>query len=128
MTGVVLDASALLALLLGETGADTVRSRRTGAVLSAVNYSEVIGRAAALCGSLEEAKRRVDRQEVEVVPLDQTQAAVAASLVPAGKPLGLSLADRCCLALAITRRQPVLTADSAWKSLKKVDVEIVLIR
>jgi PIN domain nuclease of toxin-antitoxin system len=124
---VVLDASALLALLLGEPGADVVRSRRAGAVLSAVNYAEVLARTVALCGSLEEAKRRVDRQEVEVIPLDQTQAAVAASLAPAGKPLGLALADRCCLALALTRRQPVLTADRDWRSLK-ADIDIVLIR
>jgi PIN domain nuclease of toxin-antitoxin system len=127
VSGVVLDASALLALLLGEPGADVVRGRRPGAVLSAVNYAEVLARTAALCGSLEDAKRRVDRQELGVIALDQTQAAVAASLLPAGKKLGLSLADRCCLALAMTRRQPVLTADGAWQSLK-ADIDIVLIR
>jgi PIN domain nuclease of toxin-antitoxin system len=71
--------------------------------------------------------RRVDRQEVEVIPLGRTQAAAAPSLASAGKPLGLSLADRCCLALAVTRRQPVLTADAAWRSLT-ADIDIVLIR
>jgi PIN domain nuclease of toxin-antitoxin system len=88
VSGVVLDASALLALLLGEPGGDVVRARRAGAVLSAVNYAEVLARTAALCGSLEDAKRRVDRQELGVIALDQTQAAVAASLVPASKKLG----------------------------------------
>jgi ribonuclease VapC len=127
VSGAILDASALLALLLGEPGTDAVRARRAGAAISAVNYAEVLARAAALCGSLEEAKRRVDRQEVVVIPLDQTQATVAASLVPAGKPLGLSLADRCCLALALTRRLPVLTADREWRALR-LDLDIVLIR
>jgi PIN domain nuclease of toxin-antitoxin system len=127
VSGVVLDASALLALLLGEPGSDVVLSRRPGAVISAVNYAEILARTAALCGSLEEAKRRVDRQELGVIALDQTQAAVAASLMPAGKPLGLSLADRCCLALAMTRHQPVFTADAVWLALK-LDIEIVLIR
>jgi PIN domain nuclease of toxin-antitoxin system len=114
VTGTVLDASAVLALLLGEPGADIVRAHRAGSLLSAVNYSEVVARAAALCGSLEEARRRVDRHEMEVVPLDRNSAAVAASLVNVGRPLGLALADRCCLALAVSRQLPVLTADRIW--------------
>ncbi len=128
MSAAVLDASALLALLLGEPGAAAVRARLPGAALSAANYAEVLARAAALCGSLEEAKRRVDHQEPSVIPLDEEQAAVAASLVSAGKPLGLSLADRCSLALALTRRLPVLTADRQWQRLAVENLEIVLIR
>lgn len=123
----VLDASALLALLLGEPGADHVRARRVGAVISAVNYAEVLARTASLCGSLEVARRWVDRQEVSVAPLDRDQAAVAASLVAAGKPLGLSLADRCCLALALTRKLPVLTADRAWTHLD-LGIQVKFIR
>lgn len=127
MTRVVLDASAVLALLLGEPGADAVRGRRTGALLSAVNYSEIVARTAGLCGSLEEARRRVDRQELEVVPLDRDLAAVAASLASVGRPLGLALADRCCLALALSRNLPVLTADRAWRRLD-LDLIVELIR
>ena len=127
MTGAVLDASALLALLLGEPGTDVVRSRLAGSLMSAVNYAEVLARTAALCGSLDEAKRRVDRQGVEVIPLDSEQAVVVASLVPVGKPLGLSMADRCCLALGVTRHAPVLTADRAWQALD-LGIELVLIR
>ena len=123
MTRVVLDASALLALLLGEPGAEVVRDKLSAAVISAVNYYEVIVRTAALCGSFDEAKRRIDRQGVEVVPLDDVQAAVIASL----PPLGLSLADRCCLALALTRTAPVLTADHEWDRLD-LGVSIVPIR
>ena len=59
MTIAILDASAFLALLLGEQpGADFVLARRTGAIISAVNYSEVVARTAGLSGSLEDAKRR----------------------------------------------------------------------
>lgn len=127
MTGVVLDASALLALLLGEPGAEIVRGKLAAAVISAVNYSEVLARTTALCGSFDEAKRRVDRQGVEVIPLDDALAAVAATLAPIGKPFGLSLADRSCLALALTRRAPVLTAARDWQRLD-LGIPIVLIR
>jgi ribonuclease VapC len=127
MTSVILDASALLAALLGEPGAEVVIARRSGAMMSAVNYSEVLARTAALCGSLEDAKRRVDRQEVAVIPLDQSMATVAASLRAATKALGLSLADRCCLALALTRGLPILTADRAWQQIE-VGVTVELIR
>ena len=62
-----------------------------------------------------------------MIPFDRTQAAVAASLLPMTKPLGLSLADRCCLALGMIRRLPVLTADRDWQRLT-LDIEIILIR
>ncbi|HEX4607147.1 MAG TPA: type II toxin-antitoxin system VapC family toxin [Urbifossiella sp.] len=127
MTRVILDASAVLALLLGEPGADAVLSHGPGALLSAVNYAEVVARTASLCGSLDEAKRRIDRQELEIVPLDRDQAVIAASLAAAGRPLGLALADRCCLALAMTRGLPVLTADRVWRRLD-VGISIEIIR
>ena len=127
MSPVVLDASAVLALLLGEPGADRVRECRTGAVVSAVNYAEVVGRAARLCGSTAEAARRVGQQEFAVVPFDRALAEAAAALEPAGRPFGLSLADRCCLALAAARCLPVLTADGAWQHLS-LDVVVELIR
>ena len=117
----------MLALLLGEPGAEAVRSKLSAAVISAVNYSEVLSRTAALCGSFDEAKRRVDRQGVEVIPLDDALAAVAATLSPIGKPFGLSLADRGCLALALTRRAPVLTAARDWQRFD-LGIPIVFIR
>ena len=127
MGKVVLDASAVLAVLLGEPGADAVARRWHGAYLSAVNYSEILARTARLCGSLDEAKRRVDRHDWRVVPFDADQAAVAASLAPAGRPHGLSMADRACLALALTRGLPALTADRAWAALD-IGVAVELIR
>ena len=128
MTRVVLDASALLrALLLGEPGAEAVRDKLSTAVISAVNYSEVLAARRPSVVRSTSAGRRVDRQGVEVIPLDDVQASVAASLISLGKPLGLSLADRCCLALALTRTAPVLTADRDWERLA-LDLSIVQIR
>ena len=126
MGEVVLDASAVLAVLLGEPGAEAVAPRLAHARVSAVNYSEVLARAARLCGSLEEAKRRVDRHGLTVVPFDAAQAVAVAALVPATREFGLSLADRACLSLGLISGLKVLTADRAWGDLDlSVTVEVI---
>lgn len=127
MTSVVLDASAVLAALLGEPGSEIVETKLSQSLVSAVNYSEIIARTARLNGSLEEAKRRIDQNSLAVVPFDADQAATAASLIPQAKSLGLSLADRACLTLAIHRQLPVFTADRKWSELD-VGVRIEIIR
>lgn len=126
MTDIILDASALLAVLLGETGADAVRPHLRNAKISALNYSEVLARTLQLTGSLEEAKRYVDRQQLNVIPFDAEQAAVAAALRPTTQPFGLSLADRACLALGISQGGTILTADRNWRKLKlKLDIQVI---
>ena len=117
MTGVVLDASAVLTVLLGELGAAAVAPHLAAARISAVNYSEVLARTARLCGSLEEAKLRVDRHGIRVVPFEAEHAVLAASLGPATRNLGLSLGDRACLALGLSLHLTVLTADRVWAKL-----------
>lgn len=125
-SGVVLDASAVLAVLFEEEGAAVVARHLIGGCVSAVNHSEVLARAARRCDSTEMASRQVDRLRLTVVPFDAEQAVVTASLVPAGRPLGLSLADRACLALGLVRGRAVLTADRAWAGLDiGVAVEVI---
>ncbi len=123
MTGVVLDASALLAFLLAEPGADVVARHLRNASLSAVNYCETLARVADRGRPLETAAADIARLRLAVVPFDPAQAVRAASLRPATRPLGLSFADRACLALGLTRAAPVLTADRAWAML---DVGVVV--
>ncbi len=53
--------------------------------------------------------------------------ALAASPVPATQPLGLSLGDRACLALALGRQIPAVTADRTWARLK-IGVPVQVIR
>ena len=126
MPAAVLDASAVLALLLGEPGADRVRARRAGAVVSAVTYAEVVGRAARLCGSAVEAARRVGRQEFAVTPFDRPQAEAAAAIHARTRHLGLSLGDCTCLALGQTLGRPVVTADRDWLRVEGVGpVEVI---
>ena len=125
--GVVLDASAALAVVLGEPGGEQAFESFPGAVISAVNWGEVIQRALGL--GLETALLRDDFEGmgVRVVPAEAAHAEHAAGLQAATRSLGLSLADRMCLALGAALGSPVLTADRAWADLD-LGVEVRLIR
>jgi ribonuclease VapC len=123
----VLDASAALAVLREEPGASLVVSRKVGSLISAVNFAEVLGRMVQLGMEVDQAWRAAALVTREVIDFDHRQARIAAELLPHTRALGLGLGDRACLALAIHRKLPVLTADKAWKSLR-VGVEIRVIR
>ncbi|MBW4515156.1 MAG: hypothetical protein KME11_08015 [Timaviella obliquedivisa GSE-PSE-MK23-08B] len=62
-----------------------------------------------------------------ILPFTTEQAELAASLWTTTKPLGLSLGDRACLALAITFNLPVVTADQAWEGLS-LTIAVQMIR
>lgn len=113
----VLDASALLAFLHDEPGGDQVTRVLDGACVSTVNWSEVLQKAL-------HRKVAVHGMQQEFIDVGVTfesftvqQAEIAAQLWERSRPFGLSMADRACLALAIDKGQPVLTADRAWKTL-----------
>ena len=118
MSEVVLDASALLALLNAETGSETVAEALPDSVVSAVNFAEVVGKLAEK-GIPEEAIREaVMPLALKVQPFDSEQAWDTGLLRPITKARGLSLGDRACLALGKHLGVPVLTADKDWKALK----------
>jgi PIN domain nuclease of toxin-antitoxin system len=110
----VLDASALLALLHGEPGAETVRDAVGRATISSVNWSEVWRRALEGRVSVIGLRADVEALGLEIVPFTVDDAEQAAELGPATRRLGLSLGDRACLALARRLGLPALTADSSW--------------
>jgi PIN domain nuclease of toxin-antitoxin system len=127
---IVIDTSAILAFLFKEPGADVVAPALPMGLLSAVDYAEVLcrferdklGSAISIALSLPKALR-------EVVPFDSKQAENAATIMMQTKQFGLSLGDRCCLALAMERKCAVLTADRIWLQLKlPAPVEIKSIR
>lgn len=124
--GVILDASALLALLRGETGDETVARTLTTARISVINWAEVMD--VALRESIDpDSVRSLLATGMKVVPLTVSQAELAAGIRFNVRPTGVSLADCCCLALGLEHSLPVYTADSAWPDLE-LDVEIRLIR
>ena len=128
---VVLDASALLALLREEEGAERVaKELPRGAAISALNWAEVLARLIDLGGDPAEIAARAlpaaAAGAVEVVPFDEAGARETARLRPKTRSLGLSLADRAALALAKVRGVPVLTADRAWRSLRlPIKIEVI---
>jgi PIN domain nuclease of toxin-antitoxin system len=124
---VVLDSSALLAVLKQEPGADLVRARMPGAAISAVNYAEVISKLIDHGMPPDAAAETAMAALLEVSALDQDLAAAAGMLRADTRGAALSLGDRACLALAAHLGAPALTADRAWAQVD-VDVEIVLIR
>lgn len=132
-TPVVLDASALLAYLGDEPGADMVAERiAAGATIATVNLTEVLstlatrGHDPAAVASELTARGLLDGA-ITLEPFLTADAIEAARLRPLTRKAGLSLADRCCLALARRLAAPVLTSDHAWKSLP-LDVDVRAIR
>jgi len=125
----VLDASALLALLLDEPGAGRVTALLDDAAISAVNLSEVVGQYARRGIAVSEIRRMLSLFSIQVIPFDETLAFDAGLLVPKTKSAGLSLGDRACLALALQLGATALTADRSWSRISRaIGVEIELIR
>ena len=126
----VLDASALLAYLLGETGSEPVGHciEHSEALISSVNLAEVLSKLAERGMSVQDQQALAATLPLNVVAFDTECACLCAALRPLSSALGLSLGDGCCLALAQSRKASVLTADSIWTQLQLADVSIVLIR
>ena len=125
MNDVVLDASAVLALLNREPGAEAVEGALGRASMSAVNAAEVLSKLVDAGLELARAREAFALLGVSVVPFDATDAEVVASLRPVTKSRGLSLGDRACLALGRRFDAVVLTADRSWAELGIGRVETI---
>lgn len=125
----VLDASALLCLFNQEAGQERVRAALTEAVISAVNYSEVVAKLVERGGGIATISRAMEHLHISVVDFDRAQAVEAGALRQATRQAGLSFGDRACLALAKSRGLVALTADQAWSHLgDPIGVKIELVR
>jgi PIN domain nuclease of toxin-antitoxin system len=124
---VLVDASVVLAVLLGEAGGLDVAEQVNGARISTVNLSEVYRRLIDGGMTLQDASTIVDRLHLDPVPFDSPQAIAAAGLRPLTRKIGASFADRACLALALQTGLTVLTADRQWDQLD-IKVRIQQIR
>ena len=124
---VVLDSSAVLAAINGETGAERVEDALPGGAISAANFSEVLSKLVDKGHDDGEAVAALDALPLTVLPVDAAQARRAGLLRRQTRRLGLSLGDRVCLALAVELRLPVVTADRAWAQLD-LGVEIAVVR
>lgn len=129
MSAFVLDASAVLALLHREPGWEQVSERLGGAMISAVNWVEVLDKLNKRGANAEDVRQALDLLQLEVRDFTRLLAEDASALLPATKAFGLSLADRACLSLAKRARAIALTADRVWAEVQDVaGVEVWLIR
>ena len=128
MSKIVLDASAILAVIMGQSGEEKLTPRLLAdAVISTVNLAEVQGKLQSLGWTSDEAWEDATGLLGEAIHFDEHQARTAGDLLTQTRALGLSLGDRSCLALGMALRAPVYTAEKAWKKIK-VGIPIHVIR
>lgn len=127
MSETVLDASAVLALINEEPGAEVVDALLDDAVISAVNLSEVIAVLVDAGFEVDRASGRIGALGLGVIAFDEPQALRAGALRKATLRAGLSFGDRACLGLAEALEAPAVTADRRWATLP-LSSEVRLIR
>jgi len=128
VTSAVLDASAVLALVRDEPGADKVEVHIGRAAMSAINLQEVLKEL--LLSGLDEPTIRdlLGELRIDVRSHDADAAYAAAALHVQTREFGRGLGDRSCLALAIQLGVPALTADREWKKVKAKNLKVEHIR
>ena len=118
----VFDASAALAILFGEPGAERA-SELLPADISAVNAAEVLAKLVQKGTPHAAAIAALEALSLTIVPFGADECALSAQFVHPQ----LSLGDRSCLATAHKERAAAVTADRTWPTLA-TKVKIALIR
>lgn len=119
----MLDASAVLAMMLGEGGSDEARKRLPSSQISTVNLSEVVAKLQEGGVPDEVITSSLAELDFDVLTFDQEQAVRAGLLRASTRGAGLSLGDRACLSAAASSNAVAVTTDRAWG---KVDIGIAI--
>lgn len=127
MSGAVFDSSAVLAIINAERGAERAIEMLDGALLSAVNHAEVVTKLVEKGMDRDQARSTILKIGLEVIDFGIDLADRTGELRPQTRHLGLSLADRACLALAEREDLSAVTADKSWTA-TDLGIDIHLIR
>jgi len=127
MNEIILDTSAIVAVINREPGADLVLEVAGGAVVSTLVVAEVVSWLALRNTPAGEVYRTIEDFRLAVEPFHHARAIAAGFLITKTRRRGLSLADRACLTLAIELGLPVMTGDRAWRDID-LGVDVRLIR
>ena len=128
MASIVFDASAILALLRDEPGANVVAQYIGDGLISAVNLQEVIKGLLRRDVPIDAALAMLDALHLEVRPHGRDDAIAAAKLYPVTKEFGSGLGDRTCMALAIAEGLPIVTTDQQWARVDVPGLRLLLAR
>jgi ribonuclease VapC len=126
-TRYMLDASAALAMMLGEAGGDQVRERLASSQISTVNLSEVVAKLQEGGVPDEVITSSLAELNFDVLAFDQSQAVRAGVLRASTRSNGLSLGDRACLSAAESCNAVAVTTDRAWGKLE-LDIAVEVLR
>jgi ribonuclease VapC len=127
MADIVLDSSAILAVINREPGAAEVLAVSEGATVSTLIVAEVVSWLVLRNTPEQDVYETFEDFRFAIAPFDNARAIAAGFLVSKSRRRGLSLADRACLALAIELELPVMTGDRAWLNLN-IGVDVRLFR
>jgi PIN domain nuclease of toxin-antitoxin system len=115
----VLDASALLSMVLDERGHERVDRILDRSRIHAVNLAEVVGRLVRSGMPAEKAAATLQELQLEVEEeFGARQAESCGALMGTRRDLGLSLGDCVCLTTAAWLGAVAVTADRRWKELE----------
>jgi ribonuclease VapC len=123
----MLDASAVLAMMLGEDGGNQVRERLASSQISAVNLSEVVAKLQGGGVPDEVITSSLAELNFDVIEFNQSQAVRAGLLRASTRSNGLSLGDRACLSAAESCNAVAVTTDRAWGKLE-LDIVVEVLR
>ena len=113
----VLDASAVLSFLQDEPGSDQVEAILPEAVISSVNWAEVVQKLIRASVDINGMRDDLEALGLKVFPFTAEEAELAGRLWQQTRHAGLSLGDRACLSVGIQLQATVLTADQIWTTL-----------
>ena len=128
MASVIFDASAILALLRNEPGAEVVAPFIGDGLISAVNFHEVLKGLLRRGVPMDASLAMLDALHLDVRAHGRQDAIGAASLIAYTQAFGSGLGDRTCMALAIAEGLPAITVDQDWARLEVPGLKVMLAR